>query len=385
MAIGVLERAESALDGALGTIENARLAVAECAEDAWTEFTSNDIVSSSLETIQEAADGAWETCCPALEQAGNVAREGARNGVYLGGRAALGVADVGEDAYIGIRSNMELIAGDHEAAVETAQIHLVDSAADAWGDFMQVDDQIREAGDYTEAAGEIATEIALGTVAITASAPLATATGVVLTTSGMGKSLEANAADGEISQDDVIEEVAIGTVNAAAIIAGRGINRLAQTKSTGRAAEASESTASSRYIECPNSSLAGDLHPITGVPFEKKTVALSSGERVEGVFPIFESQFDARISGDLLTSSNRVQFKECNSQLLRSIESDPEVARKFSSQQIEQIREGVLDGSAPDGFVWHHNEEEGLIQLVDRAIHEATGHTAGKAIWGGGY
>ena len=232
MAIEVLERAESALDGALGTIENARLAVAECAEDAWTEFTSNDVVSSSLETIQEAADDAWETCCPALEQAGNVAREGARNGVYLGGRAALGVADVGEDAYIGIRSNMELIAGDHEAAVETAQIHLVDSAADAWGDFMQVDDQIREAGDYAEAAGEIATGVALGTVAVTASAPLAVATGAVLTTSGMGKSLETNAADGEISAEDIAEEAAVGGITAATLFSARGLNNYLNTKGT---------------------------------------------------------------------------------------------------------------------------------------------------------
>ena len=124
---------------------------------------------------------------------------------------------------------------------------------------------------------------------------------------------------------------------------------------------------------------------MTGVPFEKKTVALSSGERIEGVFPKFDSGFDARISNNLLTSSNRIQFKECNSQLLNAMEKDPALASKFSPQQIEQIREGVLDGSAPDGFVWHHNEEEGLIQLVDRAVHEVTGHTAGRAIWGGGY
>lgn len=372
MAIEVLERAESTLDGALGTIENARLAVAECAEDAWSEFISNDTVSSCLGTIQEAADDAWEACYPALEQAGDVAREGARNGIYLGGRVALGVADVGEDAYTGIRSNIELIAGDHEAAVETAQLQLIDSAADAWGDFMQVDDQIRKTGDYAQAGGEFATEIALGAVAMTAPTPVFAAAGVTLVSKEMGGNLEANSEDGEISQEDVIEELAIGAVTAAGIGAGRGLNRMAQTKPP-------------RYIEGPNSSLAGDVHPTTGVPFEKRTVTLSSGERVEGVFPKFDSQFDARISSDLLTSSNRAQFKECNSQLLRAIESDSKLSSRFSAQQIEQIREGVLDGSAPDGFVWHHNEEEGLIQLVDRAVHEATGHTAGKAIWGGGY
>ncbi|HJG31161.1 MAG TPA: DNA/RNA non-specific endonuclease [Collinsella ihuae] len=238
MAIEVLERAESTLDGALGTIENARLAVAECAEDAWSEFISNDAVSSCLETIQEAADDAWEACYPALEQAGDVAREGACNGIYLGGRVALGVADVGEDAYIGIRSNIELIAGDHEAAVETARLQLIDSAADAWGDFMQVDDQIRGAGDYAEAVGEVATSVALGTVASTASAPLAVTTGAMLTTSGMGRSLEVNAADGEISTEDIAEEAAVGGVTAASLLSTRGLNNYLNARGaseTGRA------------------------------------------------------------------------------------------------------------------------------------------------------
>ena len=60
-------------------------------------------------------------------------------------------------------------------------------------------------------------------------------------------------------------------------------------------------------------------------------------------------------------------------------------AKIHTAEQIEQIKEGVIDGSAPDGFVWHHNEEEGVIQLVDRVTHERTGHMGGRAIWGGGY
>ena len=64
--------------------------------------------------------------------------------------------------------------------MKTAQTHAVDDAANAWGDFMEADEQIREIGDYVETGGEIATEVALGAVAVTASAPAALAAGAVL-------------------------------------------------------------------------------------------------------------------------------------------------------------------------------------------------------------
>ena len=57
---------------------------------------------------------------------------------------------------------------------------------------------------------------------------------------------------------------------------------------------------------------------------------------------------------------------------------------KFTPEQIEQIKDGVEDGTAPDGYVWHHNEETGKMELVDADVHAKTGHTGGRAIWGGG-
>lgn len=54
---------------------------------------------------------------------------------------------------------------------------------------MEADEQIREIGDYVETGGEIATEVALGAVAVTASAPAALAAGAVLVLDEMGKEL----------------------------------------------------------------------------------------------------------------------------------------------------------------------------------------------------
>jgi hypothetical protein len=139
-----------------------------------------------------------------------------------------------------------------------------------------------------------------------------------------------------------------------------------------------------RYISTRNESLENDRHPITGVAFEKKVVELSNGDKIEGVFPKFESLFDAKISENLYLDSDKEQFKECNKQLSGEISNNAKLRLKFSEEQIEQIKEGVLDGTAPDGYVWHHDAETGKIQLVDFEIHSRTGHTGGRAIWGGG-
>lgn len=214
--------------------EEAQRTVADCADAAWRDISSGDVLTASISTVQEAADDAWKACEPTLNAAGETVRDGARNGAYLGGRFVLGVADVGENAYVGVESNIELLAEDEEAAVKTAQTHAVDDAANAWGDFMEADEQIREIGDYVETGGEIATEVALGAVAVTA--------GSVLVLDEMGKSLEAGAEDGEISQEDIVGEVVAGTVTAATLLAGRGLNNFLASK-------AAESGASSRILD----------------------------------------------------------------------------------------------------------------------------------------
>ena len=133
-------------------------------------------------------------------------------------------------------------------------------------------------------------------------------------------------------------------------------------------------------IHTRNESLEGDRHPITGVPFEQKTVEDSDGNEVTGVFPEFDSDFDAQLPEDLYEASDKEQFAECNKQLKEAVEKDPELAKRFTPEQLEQIK----NGDTPDGYTWHHNEEKGKMQLVDSDIHAKTGHTGGKTIWGGG-
>ena len=135
-----------------------------------------------------------------------------------------------------------------------------------------------------------------------------------------------------------------------------------------------------KHISCPNEKLLNQTHPETGVHFREEIVSDEFGRKLRGVFPEFDSFSDAKLPDEMLQSSDRVQFNECNLQLKEKISNDPGFCSKFTANQIEQIK----NGDTPDGYTWHHNEEIGKMQLVDAKIHAKTAHMGGRTIWGGG-
>lgn len=132
-------------------------------------------------------------------------------------------------------------------------------------------------------------------------------------------------------------------------------------------------------VKCLNENLEGKRHPDTNVPFVRKVVETSGGEKV-GVFPVFKSKLDVQLPNELLKESDFKQFKECNSNLKEAVSQKTSFRESFTDEQIDQI----MDGDVPDGYVWHHGEEEGKMQLVDFETHDKTAHTGGKSVWGGG-
>lgn len=116
-----------------------------------------------------------------------------------------------------------------------------------------------------------------------------------------------------------------------------------------------------------------------GVPYERKTIEIN-GVKIEGVFPKFESVFDTQLDPDNYKS--KAYAKECNAKLKEAIENDPELRSKFTPEQIKDIEEG----RTPTGYVWHHNEEPGKMQLVKREDHDraigGAAHTGGNSLWG---
>lgn len=157
-------------------------------------------------------------------------------------------------------------------------------------------------------------------------------------------------------------------------------DRRIETSETDEAVQAETADNSGiEYRICRNENLAGDVHPITGVPFETKIVEID-GVKIEVVVPRFDSQIDVQLPKELYKASDKEQFDYCNEKLKEEIKKNPELRAKFDETQLQQIE----DGKTPEGFVWHHNEEQGKMQLVDAETHQKTGHTGGKSLWGGG-
>lgn len=130
-----------------------------------------------------------------------------------------------------------------------------------------------------------------------------------------------------------------------------------------------------------NQGLESKTHPETGIPYELKTVETNTGEKVKGVFPVFDSAFDANFPDDLLEASDNLQFKESNQQLKAWVDNNPDNAKKLFT---EESLEDIANGRTPEGYTWHHSEEKGVMQLVDTETHAKSAHTGGKTIWGGG-
>lgn len=137
---------------------------------------------------------------------------------------------------------------------------------------------------------------------------------------------------------------------------------------------------SPKTISTRNEALEGQKHPETGVSYERKTVEMDNGEKVEGVFPQFESKLDVQLPEDLEQATDNKQFSECNKQLKEKCDNDPDFRKQFTEDQLDDI----AHGQTPEGYTWHHSENKGIMQLVDYETHMKTGHTGGRNIWGGG-
>jgi hypothetical protein len=121
-----------------------------------------------------------------------------------------------------------------------------------------------------------------------------------------------------------------------------------------------------RYIPIRNGEYAGKIHP-SGVHFD------SNG------FPIFDAKASINLNPSSYTKSVGEQFKESSKKLYDEIQLDPTLKSKFTPDEIEMFKQGNYP---VEKYRWHHYQDEGKMQLVDKTLHESTGHTGGVAIWG---
>lgn len=131
-----------------------------------------------------------------------------------------------------------------------------------------------------------------------------------------------------------------------------------------------------------NADLVESTHSVTGVPFEQNTVVAENGAVHVGVFPVFDSSFDAVLPEETYGMSDKVHIGIANMQLYDAIQADPGLAIELGLSEIDV--ENLQSTVTPTGYDWHHHEEPGKMQLITEEQHGQTGHTGGRNIWAGG-
>lgn len=114
--------------------------------------------------------------------------------------------------------------------------------------------------------------------------------------------------------------------------------------------------------------LAGKTHPVSGVPFD------ANG------FPIFESKYNTKLEPEDYMKSRSAHFDKASKALYNNIMNDSSLRSKFTKEEIGIFK----DGGVPKSYTWHHHQDVGVMQLVDRKLHRKTGHIGGFSIWGSG-
>lgn len=132
-------------------------------------------------------------------------------------------------------------------------------------------------------------------------------------------------------------------------------------------------------LKTPCDKYADKVHPESNVKCRKRVIDVN-GTKIEAVFPKFDATFTTQLPSELLKATDTKQFNFCRNSLKDAVAKNPELKSKFSQRQLEQINKGIN----PGGYVWHHNESVGKMELVNTKPHDLTKHVGGRAIWGGG-
>lgn len=114
-------------------------------------------------------------------------------------------------------------------------------------------------------------------------------------------------------------------------------------------------------------SQAGKRNPKTKVRFNEKG------------FPIFKAYYTVKLRRKYFRETREKHFYMANKILYKHTLSNCRIRNKFTKAEIKILSQG----ETPKRYTWHHNEQAGVLQLVEHDIHSKTPHIGGYSIWGG--
>lgn len=106
-------------------------------------------------------------------------------------------------------------------------------------------------------------------------------------------------------------------------------------------------------------------------------------------FPVFKPKADLYLDVKHINSKDSdAHFKAANEALAAALKADPSLAQQIglSQRQVDFITRSPAPTQSPPDLTWHHHQDTGRMQLVDRLEHNAFpgGHLGGMRLWGGG-
>lgn len=106
-------------------------------------------------------------------------------------------------------------------------------------------------------------------------------------------------------------------------------------------------------------------------------------------FPVFNAKVDIFLDASNIMSGNgAAHFAEANRRVGAALRADPSLQQRLglTNDQVAFFT-GNPGGKSPPNLTWHHHQDTGRMQLVERGEHRlfSGGHTGGMSIWGGGH
>ena len=114
-------------------------------------------------------------------------------------------------------------------------------------------------------------------------------------------------------------------------------------------------------------SMADKRHPVTNVRFDSKG------------FPKFKAYYKVKLRRKDFKKDREQHSYIANKMLYKNILSNSRLKAKFPEQEITILSKG----KTPSKYIWHHHQDAGVLELVEKEKHSKTSHIGGYSMWGG--
>lgn len=116
--------------------------------------------------------------------------------------------------------------------------------------------------------------------------------------------------------------------------------------------------------------------------YEEKTFIVSKDENGFPEFTIFETYLD---DGHINSGNDKAHFQAANACLGTLLKENPNLADQMglTDSQVTFLAKTNPSKLSPPGLTWHHHQQTGKMQLVDKELHRRFGHIGGMEMWGG--